>query len=72
MVHSSLSKDVLWARFFTAAPRRQESGVERYNNSQESLRALARRHGINPKTVAKWKRRLSVADLRTGPREPKP
>jgi transposase-like protein len=38
---------------------------------QESLRALARRHGINPKTVAKWKKRSSVADLPTGPREPR-
>ena len=40
-------------------------------HSQESLRSLARRHGINPKTVAKWRRRSSVADLPTGPREPK-
>jgi transposase-like protein len=39
-------------------------------NSQESLRALAKRHGINPKTVAKWKKRDSTADLSTGPREP--
>jgi transposase InsO family protein len=39
-------------------------------NSQESLRTLAKRHGINPKTVAKWKRRNSVADLPTGPKEP--
>jgi transposase InsO family protein len=31
---------------------------------------LARRHGINPKTVAKWKKRESVSDLRTGPRQP--
>src|ERR1700682_2673402 len=38
--------------------------------SQESLRALAMRHGINPKTVAKWKKRSSVADLPTGPKEP--
>ena len=36
---------------------------------QESLRALARRYGINQKTVAKWKGRTSVADLPTGPRE---
>ena len=35
-------------------------------HSQESLRTLARRHGINPKTVAKWRKRCSVADLRTG------
>ena len=40
-------------------------------NSQESLRALAKRYGINQKTVAKWKKRTSVADLPTGPREPK-
>jgi hypothetical protein len=40
-------------------------------NSQESLGALATRHGINPKTVAKWKKRTSVADLPTGPKSPK-
>lgn len=40
-------------------------------HSQESLRALAKRYGINQKTVAKWKRRTSVADLKTGPSEPK-
>src|SRR4051812_43743614 len=39
-------------------------------HSQESLRTLARRHGINQKTVAKWKKRSSVADLPTGPKEP--
>jgi hypothetical protein len=31
-------------------------------NSQESLRALAKRYGINQKTVAKWKQRETVAD----------
>src|ERR1700675_4211159 len=40
-------------------------------HSQESLRTLARRHGINPKTVAKWKKRSSVTDLPTGPKHPK-
>jgi len=40
-------------------------------HSQASLRALAKRYGINPKTVAKWKKRGSVTDLPTGPREPK-
>lgn len=39
-------------------------------NSQASLRALAVRHGINPKTVAKWRRRSSVCDARMGPTEP--
>ncbi|RMX06302.1 IS481 family transposase, partial [Vandammella animalimorsus] len=32
-------------------------------HSQESLRTLAKRYGINIKTVAKWKKRTSVADL---------
>ena len=38
-------------------------------HSQESRRALAKRYGINQKTVAKWKKRSSVADRSTGPRE---
>src|SRR4029078_6244332 len=40
-------------------------------NSQESLRSLAKRYGINQKTVAKWKERETVADLPTGPKEAK-
>jgi hypothetical protein len=39
-------------------------------HSQESLRALANRYGINQKTVAKWKNRSSVAELPTGPKVP--
>jgi transposase InsO family protein len=39
-------------------------------NSQASLRALAQRHGINPKTVAKWKKRKTTTDHPTGPRHP--
>ena len=32
-------------------------------HSQESLRQLSRRYGINQKTVAKWKKRTSAVDL---------
>jgi transposase InsO family protein len=35
------------------------------------MRQLAKRYGINPKTVAKWKKRHSTADRKTGPSEPK-
>ena len=49
----------------TAAVRRA------IQHSQESLRALARRYGINQKTVAKWRKRTSAADLPTGPKEPR-
>src|SRR3954465_7394869 len=40
-------------------------------HSQESLRTLARRYGINQKTVAKWKAREGVVDRPTGPKEAK-
>ena len=34
------------------------------------MRALAKRDGINQKTVAKWKKRTAVKDLPTGPKDP--
>lgn len=37
--------------------------------SQESVRALARRHGISPTTVQKWRKRRTTADLAMGPKE---
>jgi transposase-like protein len=40
-------------------------------HSQESLRSLARRYGVNPKTIAKWRSRKSVTDLRAGPKAPR-
>src|SRR5665213_25187 len=49
----------------TAAVRRA------IQHSQESMRALSRRYGINAKTVAKWKKRESTADRRTGPTVPR-
>ena len=39
-------------------------------HSQESVRALAGRHGVNPKTVSKWKHRETEADRKTGPKQP--
>jgi transposase-like protein len=45
----------------TAAVRRA------IQQSQASLRSLAAHYGINPKTVAKWRRRASVEDARMGP-----
>jgi transposase InsO family protein len=39
--------------------------------SQEATRALASRYGLNPKTVAKWRRRTSTADARMGPSRPR-
>ena len=74
----------LWDRFYTAAPQRQRQSVhwpagdcaaiaERgaIQKSEESLRALSARYGISQKTVAKWRKRTSVADLPTGPKDAK-
>jgi transposase InsO family protein len=40
-------------------------------SSQASIRALAERYEINPKTVAKWRKRLTAADAAMGPRAPR-
>ncbi|HLC08604.1 MAG TPA: IS481 family transposase, partial [Methyloceanibacter sp.] len=40
--------------------------------SEASLRALSQRYGLNPKTVAKWKKRCFTSDARMGPKEPRP
>jgi len=38
-------------------------------NSQASVRALAKQYGVNPKTVAKWKQRAQVQDQPMGPKQ---
>ena len=37
--------------------------------SQASIAELSRRYGINPKTVAKWRKRETVDDAPMGPKE---
>src|SRR3712207_3598670 len=49
----------------TAAVRRA------IQHSQASLRTSAKRYGVNPKTVATWRARASVADRRTEPKDPR-
>jgi len=44
------SKDASWDRFYMGAP--PETIRRAIQHSQESLRTLAKRYGINPKTVA--------------------
>jgi transposase InsO family protein len=39
--------------------------------SKATAKALAERHGINPKTVAKWKKRAFVHDAPMGPKDPR-
>jgi transposase-like protein len=49
----------------TAAVRRA------IQHSQESIAALAERYDLNPKTVAKWKKRSCVQDAPMGPKQPR-
>ncbi len=52
--------------------RQNDRGVRRaIQNSQESLDVLAKRYSINPKTVAKWRKRKFVQDSPMGPKEVK-
>jgi transposase-like protein len=37
---------------------------------QESIAKLAERYDVNPKTVAKWKKRSCVQDTPMGPKQP--
>src|SRR5215211_2548767 len=39
--------------------------------SQEATRVLAARHGLNPKTVQKWRQRTTTADQPMGPSRPR-
>jgi transposase InsO family protein len=39
--------------------------------SQASIGQLSRELGINPKTVAKWRKRATVEDMKAGPTEPR-
>src|SRR5215210_3293361 len=39
--------------------------------SQEATRVLAARHGLNPKTVTKWRKRTTTADQPMGPSQPR-
>ncbi|WP_090568051.1 IS481 family transposase [Nitrosomonas sp. Nm33] len=50
--------------------RTMEAVRRAIQHSQESLSVLAKRHGINPKTVGKWKKRSFVHDVPMGPKEP--
>ena len=53
----------------TKAPRPRSPPELRYNVSQASLATLSPDPGTNPKTVAQWRKRETVEDLKTGPKE---
>lgn len=52
-----------------ASARTTEATRRAVQQSQASIVGLAQRHGINPKTVAKWKQRSFVHDTLMGPKD---
>ena len=53
------------------APRRR-GGPSRDTATQESVRALAKRYGVSPTTIQKWRKRSTTVDARgPGPKEPR-
>ena len=62
-------REGLWARYFTAAPRPRTPSELRYSD-RRLLKELAARHGLNHKTVAKWRKRAFVNDAPMGPKTP--
>ena len=46
-----------------------EAGKDIRQEGQASLSQLSKELGINPKTVAKWRKRATVEDMKTGPTE---
>jgi transposase-like protein len=58
----------------TATPRQRphdRGGGRAIQQSQESIAALAKRYGLTPKTVAKWRKRSFVQDAPMGPKQPR-
>ena len=45
--------------------------VAKAREGQASLAQLSKELGINPKAVAKWRKRATVEDMKTGPKEPR-
>jgi len=61
----------LWDKFVTAAPRPRTLSEQQYSGSYASLAQLSRDLGITPKRVAKWRKRTTAEDMKTGPSEPR-
>ena len=40
-------------------------------SSKESLKILAKKYSVNPKTVAKWRKRNYIQDSPMGPKDPR-
>ena len=64
-------EDALWQEFFTAAPAQHREFEPSSKRRKRRPASLAARYGLNPKTVAKWRKRTTTADQPMGPTRPR-
>jgi transposase-like protein len=64
------AKETLWDRYSSGSATTTHAIRAGIQRSKASIQALSERHGINPKSVAKWRRRASPDDCRMGPKVP--
>ena len=70
--HTLLPLDDCLYALQPSIPHLTRSALHRFRQrSQASLAQLSRELGINPKTVAKWRKRVTVEGMKTGPKEPR-
>jgi len=60
-----------WQVERTALRRPPQAFEKRSRRVEEKNTVLARRHGVNRKTIAKWKARPFSSDMRMGPKNPR-
>jgi transposase-like protein len=64
------TKEMLWDKY--SRERHGQYAIRAaIQRSKASLEALSEQYGINPKTVAKWRKRTSVEDRPMGPKAPR-
>jgi transposase len=65
------AKETLWDNFYMAAPATTAALRRAIQHSQESIARLAKRYHLNAKTLAKWRKRITVEDAPMEPRQPR-
>jgi transposase-like protein len=68
-VYAKLQWEGLWDKFYHGCARTTAAVCRAIQHSQKSLNESAEHYGINPKTVAKWKKRGFANDPRLGPKD---
>ena len=66
-VFSKAWKKALWGNFFTGAPRPRTLSDLHYSDRRFSAQ-LSKELGIDLKAAAKWRKRATVKELKTGPK----